>query len=86
MTHDPLSQTAPHLGHRLLVAAALLLASAVATTWAWNSSLLHLFDTDRLGFVDGLAISIAVVFLGALFGAARGLTCFLDPDRSSLRQ
>ena len=57
MTHDPLSQTAPHLGHRLLVPAALR-----------------------------LAISIAVVFLGALFGAARGLTRILHPDRSSLRR
>ena len=61
------------LAARAILATALLLAGAVAATWAWNTVVTELAGLARFRFAEGLAIALATVLFGALFEIGRAL-------------
>lgn len=58
---------------RAFLATALVLAGAVAATWAWNTIVTDLAGLARFRFAEGLAIALATVLFGALFETGRAL-------------
>ncbi|MCP4082829.1 MAG: hypothetical protein GY743_21590 [Planctomycetaceae bacterium] len=72
MTHSTHSRD-HNLIHRILIAAGLLVVSAIAVTWSWNTIVPELSGLARIRFVEGFSITLTVLLLGTLFEAGRRL-------------
>ena len=66
------SKTKTHrLMYRIFVGTGLVIAGAIAVTWAWNTIVPDLTGLSRFRFAEGLAIAILMLIMGALFSAGR---------------
>jgi len=75
MTNDAPASIGPGrgLGRRLMFAALIICACSVSISWTWSRLVPDIAGLARVRFAEGLAITVAVLLLGAVFETGRRL-------------